>query len=207
MKPAFKRVLIVEDEAPFRRVIARNLEARGCEVQEARTVKSALHLLDSDHPDLMLLDINLPDRTGWDILRVLRARGTSVPTVVVSAARVSPELLAEFRPLAYLPKPFPLEALLRLLGGEQQNDERAARGRAEAHLRASCRTLAATSTDVVDAMTLSIRAEEFGVSSGDWRDIALAMAKDYALHVDVSMHNDHMTVRFTREANQEDDGS
>jgi hypothetical protein len=58
-------------------------------------------------------------------------------------------------------------------------DEWAARGRAEADLRTSCRTLVATSSDVVDAMTLSIRAGEFGVSSDDWSDIALVVAKEH----------------------------
>jgi len=48
VKPAFKRMLIVEDEAPFRRVIARNLEARGCEVQEALTARFAFQLLNRD---------------------------------------------------------------------------------------------------------------------------------------------------------------
>jgi hypothetical protein len=86
-------------------------------------------------------------------------------------------------------------------------DELAARGRAEAHLRTACRTLVATSSDVVDAMTLSIRAVEFGVSSDDWRDIALAVARDHALHVDVSTRHDHMTIRFTREAGHQDDGA
>ena len=66
----------------------------------------------------MLLDISLPDRTGWDVLRELRERGLVVPTIIVSAVRVGPSRLAEFRPLAYLPKPFPLEALLRLVGHE-----------------------------------------------------------------------------------------
>jgi hypothetical protein len=86
-------------------------------------------------------------------------------------------------------------------------DERAAMGRAEAHLRTACRTLVATSSDVVDAMTLSIRTEESGVSRDDWRDLALAVAKDQALHVDVSTRHDHMTIRFTREAGHEDDGA
>ena len=86
-------------------------------------------------------------------------------------------------------------------------DKWARRGRAEAHLRTACRTLVATSPDVVDAMTLSIRTEEFGVSSDDWRVLAVAVAKDHALRVDVSTRHDHMTIRFTREAGREDDGA
>jgi len=48
MKRAFKRVMIIEDEAPFRRVIVRNLEARGCEVQQALTARFSFQLLDRD---------------------------------------------------------------------------------------------------------------------------------------------------------------
>jgi CheY-like chemotaxis protein len=110
-----RRVLIVEDEAMLRRVIARNLASRGYLVREAGTAAEALGAVVAECPDLLLLDINLPDRSGWDVLREIQARGLAVPTVVVSAVRASPGRLAEFRPLAYLPKPFPLDALLRLV--------------------------------------------------------------------------------------------
>ena len=113
----FKKILVVEDEPVLRRVIVRNLVAHGAEVLEAETVAEAIERLD-DRPDLILLDINLPDRSGWDVLRHLRTAGDQVPTVIVSAVRVSPERLEEFKPLAYLPKPFPIEALLRIVKGE-----------------------------------------------------------------------------------------
>jgi hypothetical protein len=53
------------------------------------------------------------------VLRELKRRGTDVPAIVVSAVRVSRSRLEEFHPLAYLPKPFPIEALLRLVVGER----------------------------------------------------------------------------------------
>ena len=111
----FASVLLVEDEATFRRVIARNLSGRGLDVREAASAAEALAAVNARKPDLMLLDINLPDHTGWDVLRDLRSRGVEVPTIVVSAVRVSQSRLNEFQPLAYLPKPFPIEALLRLI--------------------------------------------------------------------------------------------
>jgi DNA-binding response OmpR family regulator len=120
---AYKRILLVEDEATLRGIIVRNLAARGCQVREAATVAEALAELATELPDLMLLDINLPDRTGWDVLRHLKTKGKHVPTAVISAVRVSGERLAEFQPLAFLPKPFPLEALLRLVGGEGEASE------------------------------------------------------------------------------------
>jgi DNA-binding response OmpR family regulator len=110
-----KRVLLVEDEATLRSIIARNLAARGHTVAEADSTREALSRLSEARPDLMLLDINLPDRSGWDILREMRLRGWDVPVVIISAVSVSPARLEEFRPLAFLPKPFPLEALLRVV--------------------------------------------------------------------------------------------
>ncbi|MCX6022422.1 MAG: response regulator [Chloroflexi bacterium] len=111
------RVVLVEDEATLRRIIARNLTARGCEVFEAGTAKEAARLILHERPDVVLLDINLPDRSGWDVLREVRRHGAVVPTIVVSAVRVNPARLEEFAVRAFLPKPFPLEALLHLVLG------------------------------------------------------------------------------------------
>jgi DNA-binding response OmpR family regulator len=111
----YRSVLLVEDEATFRRVIARNLSGRGLLVREVGTAEEAVDVSTADRPDLMLLDINLPDRSGWDVMRELHRLGIDVPTIVVSAVRVNQSRLEEFHPMAYLPKPFPLEALLRLV--------------------------------------------------------------------------------------------
>ena len=110
-----KRILLVEDDDTLSGIIARNLEARGHSVVLAKTAEQALSKIVEDQPDLVLLDIVLPDRPGWDILRRLKTYDISPPVVVISAVRVSPERLREFKPLAYLPKPFPLEALLRVV--------------------------------------------------------------------------------------------
>jgi DNA-binding response OmpR family regulator len=114
-EPRYRQVLVVEDERPLRTVIARNLSSRGLDVREAATANEALHALRQSIPDVLLLDINLPDRTGWDVLRDLASRRLDVPTIVVSAVRVSQSRMDEFQPIAYLPKPFPIDALLRLV--------------------------------------------------------------------------------------------
>jgi DNA-binding response OmpR family regulator len=121
-------ILLVEDDDVLCDVIGQNLRARGHEVRIAQDVQSALAYLRMQAFDLIVLDINLPDQTGWDVLRVARsegrlqpeAEGGKLPVVVLSAVHVSPGRLAEFRPLAYLPKPFPLDALLRLAAEAQQ---------------------------------------------------------------------------------------
>src|SRR5689334_526112 len=73
--PCYRNVLVVEDDPRLRLVLARNLASRGCRVREAASAEEALLALRADPPDLMLLDINLPDRTGWDVLRELTAAG------------------------------------------------------------------------------------------------------------------------------------
>jgi len=110
-----RRILLVEDDPTLRKVIARNLVSRGLVVQEAGTAQDAVQMATAVRPDLLLLDINLPDQTGWDVLRELRRRSSEAPTIILSAVRVSHTRLDEFHPIAYLPKPFPIEALLRLV--------------------------------------------------------------------------------------------
>jgi DNA-binding response OmpR family regulator len=119
----YRRILVIEDEAMLRRVIVRNLTSRGLTAYEAGSAAEGVAVALAERPDLVLLDINLPDRTGWDVLRELRERGVALPTVIVSAVRVSQGRLEEFRPLAYLPKPFPLEALLRIVDGTRRAAE------------------------------------------------------------------------------------
>ena len=107
------RVLVVEDDAQLSRIITTNLSARGHVVRQAGDASEALLALAEETPDLLILDINLPDRTGWDVLRESDLPD-GVRVLMLTAVPVSPRRLAEFRPVAYLPKPFPLEALLRL---------------------------------------------------------------------------------------------
>jgi DNA-binding response OmpR family regulator len=117
------QILLVEDDEVLCDIIGRNLRARGHSVSVAPNMQSALASLRTHDYDLVVLDINLPDQTGWEVLREALHEGTlhpqeldgsKLPVVVLSAVQVSPRRLAEFRPLAYLPKPFPLESLLRL---------------------------------------------------------------------------------------------
>ncbi len=119
------RILLIEDDAVLGELVRRNLQVRDHDVSIAVDAESALAYLRATPFDLIILDINLPDRTGWDVLRTAQLEGClrpqeidgderKLPVVVLSAVRVSPSRLAEFHPLAYLPKPFPIEALLRL---------------------------------------------------------------------------------------------
>lgn len=120
--PAYRNVLLVDDDDAFARVIERNLTARGVSVRRAGTAAEACAAIASERPDLLLLDINLPDRTGWDVLRDPVTGPARIPTIVLSATALRPERVAEFKPLACLPKPFPLDALLRIVIGTDREE-------------------------------------------------------------------------------------
>jgi DNA-binding response OmpR family regulator len=109
------QILLVDDEQRLRAALARSLSARGHSVSEAGDAAGALAMLGSRPVDLLVLDINLPDATGWDVLRALNERGTPVRTVVFSAAPPSRARIAEFAPYGVLHKPFPISALLSLV--------------------------------------------------------------------------------------------
>ena len=109
-------VLIVEDDATLAHAVARNLTARGYLIRSAGTVSDALDAVRQQLPALVLLDIDLPDGSGWEILRTLRADGHQVvPVVVMSALRPNPRLVAELGCVGVLEKPFPMDSLLRMV--------------------------------------------------------------------------------------------
>ena len=114
-------ILVVEDDDALRRVILLNLARRGYSVAEAdsvATANEALRVASTTRPfDLILLDINLPDETGWDVLRHM-ADTHSAPrprVIVMTAVRPARSRLDEFHPDALLLKPFPLLVLFDLV--------------------------------------------------------------------------------------------
>lgn len=108
-------ILLVDDEQRLREALARSLNAHGHSVDQAASCQEAVDAAGQGDYDLLCLDINLPDATGWDVLRRLRAKGITVPAVVFSAVPPSASRVREFKPLGVLHKPFPIDALLRLV--------------------------------------------------------------------------------------------
>ena len=73
--PQGKTILIVEDHVDTRRVLSRTLANRGFHVATAGSVASACEQFNSEHPDLIICDIGLPDGTGWELMKKLRSLG------------------------------------------------------------------------------------------------------------------------------------
>jgi len=78
------KVLLVDDDATLRRTLGIGLRAEGHEVLIAADGRSALQALREDKPDIVVLDLGLPDVSGVEVLRRLRAWST-IPVVVLSA--------------------------------------------------------------------------------------------------------------------------
>src|SRR4029434_4320604 len=107
------RVLVVDDEPQILRALRINLHARQYEVVTAGTGQGALHAATDAHPDLVILDLGLPDMDGVDVIRSLR-KWTQVPIVILSGRINSAAKVDALDAGAddYVTKPFSVEELL-----------------------------------------------------------------------------------------------
>ena len=102
------RVLIVDDEPDILLMLRVNLEADGYETVLAADGERALEKIESDHPDIVLLDVMMPVMDGWGVLESLTKRASPPPVVILSArwgAR-DVERAIGLGAADYLPKPF-----------------------------------------------------------------------------------------------------
>ena len=111
-----RRILVVEDDATVRDVVRRYLERDGCEVTEFDRGSAALAAVSSLDPDLVILDLMLPDMSGIDVCRELR-RTSPVPIIMVTALGEEADRVLGLEVGAddYVTKPFsPRELVLRV---------------------------------------------------------------------------------------------
>ncbi|WP_225847337.1 response regulator [Streptomyces sp. HPF1205] len=115
-RPPTHRVLVVDDEPQLVRALAINLRARAYEVDAAHDGASALRLAAARHPDVVVLDLGLPDMDGVEVIRGLRG-WTRVPIIVLSARQASGEKVEALDAGAddYVTKPFGMDELLARL--------------------------------------------------------------------------------------------
>jgi two-component system KDP operon response regulator KdpE len=107
------KVLVVDDEPPIRKLLRMGLGTQGYHILDAPNAKAAIELM-ADEPDLVILDLGLPDMQGLELLRQIRERREDVPIVVLSSRG---EEVAKVEALDlgaddYVTKPFGMEELL-----------------------------------------------------------------------------------------------
>ena len=78
------RVLVIDDEPPIRKLLRMGLGTQGYEILEAPNGRAGLELL-AENPDLIILDLGLPDIQGLELLRMIRGRNERIPIMVLSS--------------------------------------------------------------------------------------------------------------------------
>jgi two-component system OmpR family response regulator len=123
------QVGICEDDPELRSVLSRALEHEGFAVRLTTTGHEAVERFSEEPPDVLVLDIGLPDADGRDVCQALRARGTRAPVLFLTAREALTDRLSGFHAGGddYLTKPFALaelivrvHALLKRAGGDQE---------------------------------------------------------------------------------------
>lgn len=107
------RLLVIDDEPPIRRFLRSSLPPEEVEILEAETGELGIRLVGQKNPDVVLLDLGLPDMDGLDVVRQLR-EWTSVPIIILSARGQEADKIAALDAGAddYLTKPFSIGELM-----------------------------------------------------------------------------------------------
>jgi DNA-binding response OmpR family regulator len=112
-----RRILVVDDESLIRKTVRLTCEKEGYTVEEAETGRAALEKLEQVKPDVVLLDLMLPDISGFDVCRDIRRAGSRVPVIILSAKTEEIDVVVglEIGADDYIIKPFrPRELLARI---------------------------------------------------------------------------------------------
>ncbi|BFH63307.1 response regulator transcription factor [Paenibacillus azoreducens] len=112
-----QKVFIVEDEAPIAELLAYNLEKEGYVVASTGKGEEALELIRANRPDLILLDLMLPDMSGFDICRIASTENWNIPIIMLTAkSDIVDKLLGmELGADDYVTKPFDIrEVIVRI---------------------------------------------------------------------------------------------
>jgi two-component system response regulator MprA len=109
-----ERILVVEDEARIASLISRGLRLEGYQVEVAPNGETALDKVFGNPPDLIILDVMLPDIDGLEVCRQLRIAGADEPVLMLTAKDAIPDRVAGLDAGAddYLVKPFAFDELL-----------------------------------------------------------------------------------------------
>ena len=106
-----KKILVVDDEESIHLLYKEELEDEGYEVSSALNGEDALELFDTQAPDLVILDINMPGMDGIEVLRQMKQKRPDVPVILSSAYPEYKQDLASWASDDYIMKSFNLDEL------------------------------------------------------------------------------------------------
>jgi len=114
MRPNPLHVLVVDDEPPIRKLLRAGLGTQDYKVSDVENARQAYDQLQIEKPDLIILDLGLPDRNGLDLLRQLRNEGVDVPVIVLSSRTDEKGIVQALEIGAddYVTKPFGMNELI-----------------------------------------------------------------------------------------------
>lgn len=174
------RILIAEDESRISSFVDKGLRAAGFSTTVVTTGTDALELALSGAADLLVLDIGLPGIDGYEVMRRLRAAGSSLPVIVLTARTSAEDTLASLEGGAndYMPKPFRFDELLarirlRLSDATRSAEPRLVVGELELDLHAR--------TVLVDGAEVELSAREFSLTEELMRHAGKVLSREQLL--------------------------
>ena len=174
------RILVAEDEPRIASFLYKGLRSNGFAVTLVEDGEDAFHLADSDDFDLLILDVGLPTRDGFSVLRELRARGRRFPVIILTARDSVEDTVAGLEGGAddYVAKPFRFDELLARVRVRLRGDrtpERTVLEVGDAALDLRTRRLA------VDGRNAELTAREFALAEVFFRHPGQVLSREQLL--------------------------
>jgi DNA-binding response OmpR family regulator len=125
MMPQRKTLLIVDDDADLRGAVAEQLQAEDFTTLEAATAGEGIRLAQAQRPDLILLDVDLPDMDGRDACKQMRGEGVAAPVIMLTAASADEDTVQGLESGAndYVTKPYKFAVLLARIRAQLRSHE------------------------------------------------------------------------------------
>ena len=173
------RILIADDEEDFLEILSYNLRKEGFEVIPVTNGKAALQAL-SEHPDLIILDIMMPELSGYEVCRTIRARGMNTPIIFLTARDSDFDEVRGFEMGAddYITKPFSPMALL---------------ARIRSHLRKSSQEQARTNLEIgelnldMENYSATLRGQNIEFTKTEFNLLAFLLQRPNVVHTRESL--------------------
>lgn len=119
-----KKILLADDDPGVRSTLRRVLESEDYQVVTSANARETWAKFTEELPDLVLLDLNMPDRDGWEVFKLISAEHPLVPVIVITARPQQYEQAAYLGVDAIMEKPLDLPCLLKTMAGYLAESEK-----------------------------------------------------------------------------------